>query len=390
MRIGEVRRQATEVAAAVTDAEYERQPEVFWQAIRASDLPFLPCQLWKRPAALFSANLEAVYLLGRASLPLTVGYGMHQYMLSALACAPVPSDFPLAKGKNAFLERVTRQRALILVSSFGDRIKAEGKPKYEVTVTREGQGFRARGRKMFQSMASQADWTSFAATLEGTGLCLFWSPLRDREGFEFGPTVFGGSMAHTDTRVLDYNDVRLEKENVLSLDDEQTYDLLHYATAWFEGLVGAIYLGAASRALEECRRFARQMMTKWGLPLGDLDGVRADMGRLVIRHQAALELVRSFADLVVQVTPDNFRQGAYRLLESSSALKYESARACEEILDGVRAIVGTRSLAVGSWLHRLSEQLRYCQLHPLMAATIERDFGRLLLKDRPFIGLPRH
>ncbi|MCA9791628.1 MAG: acyl-CoA/acyl-ACP dehydrogenase [Candidatus Eremiobacteraeota bacterium] len=387
MRVSRVVSQARDIAQHIDGIRYEDQPDAFFEAVRASDIPFLPCALANRPGKLFELTCECLYWLARASLPLTVGLTMHSYMMAGLATAPVSPESPLAKKRPELLERIHQERLLVAVSSFGDRIKAAGQPRHEIRLEPNGDGYLARGRKMFQSMASFADWITFAADLEGVGLCFFITPLKGVPELVLGDRLFGGAMAHTDTRVLDYNALAVGPEKILCLENNATFDLLHYATAWFEGLVGGAYLGAVSRAMEEARAFANQVRTPQGLTLAELDGVVVDFGKLVLRHRAALELARQFQAQLELVKVHNFRPASLSLLESSSGIKHHCAEAVNEVMGGVRALIGTRTMSPGSLLHRLNEQVVFCQLHPMMAATIERDFGAQLLNDKEFLGL---
>ena len=380
------RRAATDIAARLEETPYEEQPAVFEEELRKSCLPLLPARHWKRPKRLFSQSFEALFILGRASLPLSVGLCMHQYMTSGLLTAPAPDHVPINRNRD-FLRQLVADGNLVLVSSYGDRIQGAGRKKHEVAMRTEGDQWIASGRKVFNSMASAGDWITFAADDPERGLCLFLAPLKDRPEMKLGPTIFGQAMLHTDTRILDYQDLVVEDSWVLADQNDDTYDLLHFSTSWFEALVSACYLGAASRALAEARKFSLEVVTSHGCLLGEMDGVQTDLGRLRMILEGAVLRASRFGEWVERIYDFDSDKAGARLLEESSAIKYSCSQAVEAVVNGVRALVGTRTMSPGSILLRINEQAHFAQLHPLMGAIIERDLGRQVLSQEPFLGL---
>lgn len=380
------KRAAQELAELLDQTPYDRQPDVFYEALKETHITRLPAKLARRPKALFEQSFESLRILSRANLPLTLGMGMHQYLMSSLLSAHTPESMALTRNREHLLQLVAEGN-LIIVSSYGDRVQGAGKKRHEVSVRREGDGWLASGRKVFNSGASRGDWVAFTAEDENGVLLFFLSPLKSCDRISIGGKVFAGAMDHTDTRNLDYDQVEVREPWVLADNHEDTFMLLHFSTAWFEALASGAYLGAADRALAEARKFALEVVTSHGCHLAEMDGIQADLGRLSLIVKGAELRAQRFGEWVADLPRNDFERVGVRLLEEASAIKYSCCQAVEAVVAGVRAVVGTRSLAGGSILARILEQHQYGQLHPLMAGVVERDLGNKVLGQDVFLGI---
>lgn len=391
----EIRTQAREIADRVETAAPEQKSRTFFDGVRNSDIPFLPCTLQTRAGELFTRSFEALYVLGRTSVPLTVGLTMHQYNLAALATLPVPGAPEFERRRQVLVDTIAKYRSLMAISSFGENIKSKHTPSRNVVVTPQPDGtFVCRGRKGFQSLASEADILLFSG-LVGDEMGMFYTNLKDQPALELGPPLFSGAMAMSDTRPLEFHDLVLQRRNVLSTTDELTDHVSFYATAWFEALVTAAYLGGACRALEEVRRFALSVHTEDGAALAELDGFVTDSGRLALALRASVALASSFAVCAERycslvragAEPSVLDAVACDLMDCGAVIKHSATRTAVDIVHGARSLIGTRAMHCSHPVYALNEQIVFGPLHPTIPARLERSAGEELLTDEPYTGL---
>lgn len=391
-----VRQEAQALAAAVEAAETdEEKSDVFFKGVRESCIPYLPCQLRDDPEQCFNRSYEALFLLARANLPLAVGYAMHQYNLAAWATLPVPNAPEFERRRKIMVDSVERYKSLMAISSYGVNARALGSKNPNVVVDFRDGKYICNGKKNFQSMASKADILLFSGYLEDNTMGLFYCQLAGQDAIVPGPSLFGGAMHLTDTKPLYFKNLELGRRNVLSTEEWLTDHVSTYGTAWFEAMVSAAYLGGASRALEEVRKFARSVSVDQESMLYELDGFVLDAGRLAAKLRSSLALGYSFGPLVARYcealingAPEEEQDGLDTDLgDNSAAIKYATTHAAEEIVNGAISLVGSRSLALGHPLHALNEQIRFGPLHPTITAHYLRTEGEDLLEEEEYEGL---
>jgi alkylation response protein AidB-like acyl-CoA dehydrogenase len=391
-----VRREARELAAAVAAAETEEEKSAtFFRLIRESCIPYLPCTLRDKPAELFARSYEAVYILARVNLPLCVGFAMHQYNLAALATLPVPSAPEFENRRKILVDSIQKYKTLLAISSFGSNIRGRGTPNPNVVVRENERGeFVCNGRKNFQSMATNADLLLFSGYLPGDEMGMFYCQLNGDERVVPGPSLFAGAMKLTDTKPITFNNLVIKRRQVLSMEEWLTYHVSNYATSWFEALISAVYLGGACRALEEVRKFGRSVSHDQETLLSELDGFQLEAGRLALKHRSALAFGMSYGPLaekycraVIDGVPEDEEDGlSSDLMDVSGCIKYTTTATAQEIVNGARALIGTRSMSVSHPIHALTEQICFGPLHPIIPARAEREEGEDMLGEEEYMG----
>lgn len=391
-----VRREAKEVAEAVAAEETdEERSKTFFRLIRESCIPYLPCHLRDKPAELYHRSYEAVYIMARVNLPLCVGFAMHQYNLAALATLPVPSAPEFENRRKILVDSIEKYKSLLAISNFGTNIRGRGLPNPNVVVRETDTGeFLCNGRKNFQSMASNADLLLFSGYLPGDVMGMFYCQLNGDERVVPGPSLFAGAMKLSDTKPLTFNNLVIKRRQVLSQEEWLTYHVSNYATSWFEALVSAVYLGGAGRALEEVRKFGRSVSHNQEALLCELDGFQLESGRLALKHRAALAFGMSYGSAaakycraVVEEAPEEEEEGlSSDLMDISGCIKHSTTATAQEIVNGARALIGTRSMSVSHPIHALTEQICFGPLHPIIPAEAEREEGEALLGEEEYMG----
>lgn len=362
-----MRGSAAEIAAQVAAVPYEEQPEIFFQLLRGSEIPYSALNYEGKAPENYEALFDAVYLLARANLPLTIALTMHLYVIHGIAHAPYERKHSFGRKAPRILKDFRKHNLLVAVSTLGSRVEAdpENKPGIRLTSTEEGT-LKGSGSTVFQSLAGQADLVAFAGLVDDTELCYFLAPLKH---LKTGEAVFGGVMEHTDTRSLSWEGLELPRGAALLTGEEEVFDLFHYQTAWFQGLLSAAYLGAASALVEEARKVLREH------PAADRDRRVVQVGRIVLRHRHALGMARSLGSHLKVKSFDAVED----LLDTSSVVKYHTAELVQSMAVETRRLLGPAGVRPGSLLNRLGEQLAYAQLQPMSPAAVELDFGRQLL-----------
>jgi alkylation response protein AidB-like acyl-CoA dehydrogenase len=395
LEVEHLRQSAQDIAARVAEAPLEQKSRTFYDGLRASTIPYLPCYMQDRAGDLYSRCYESLYYLGQANIPLTVAFTMHLYNLAALATLPVPGAPDFERRRQILIDSVRKYKSLIAISSFGENIRHKDAPPTGVEVSVQADGsYLCVGRKGFQSMASEADILLFNGTIDDNE-GLFYTSIKDQPALELGPSLFGGAMALSDTRPVKFNNLVIRLRNVLSVHDEVTDHVGFYATAWFEALASAVYLGGACKALEEVRKFARSVHADEDQLLAEVDGFVMETGKLAVALRSNLAMARSFgicADLYCRLVregapADRLNGVAADLMDCGSVIKYTATKAAQEIVYGARALIGTRCMRVDHPMYALNEQIVFGTMHPTIPSRMERSTGRNLLGEKPYVGL---
>lgn len=392
----QVRKEARELADALEACETDdERSKTFFRLIRESCIPYLPCRLRDKPAELFARSYEAVYTVARVNLPLCVGFAMHQYNLAALATLPVPEAPEFENRRKILVDSIQKYKTLLAISNFGSNVRQKGTrdPNVFVRETETGD-FVCDGFKGFQSMASNADLLLFSGYMPDGEMGMFYCQLSGDNRVVPGDSLFAGAMKLSDTKPITFNNLNIKRRQVLSQEDWLTYHISNYATSWFEALVSAVYLGGAGRAIEEVRKFGRSVSADQEKTLAELDGFQLETGRLALKHRSGLAFGMSYGPLaerycrsVTQGAPEEEQEGLIGdLMDISGCIKYTTTTTAQNIVNGARALIGTRSMSVTHPIHALTEQICFGPLHPIIPARAEREEGENALGEDEYMG----
>lgn len=363
--------------------EKPERPQIL-EYIRATPLPFIACygeQLSR--GEMFRYSFRFLHVLGKHNVALAVGLCMNQYIAYSLACYPAQNGSPVAQLKTEFLAGVKANRWLLAVSSFDDFVRSKDEVGNQVVCTTQTDGsLSCSGVKNFQSNVSAADVLLFSGVVDAQRMGLFYTFLKQTPGIELGAALYPGAMADTDTRSVLFDKLVLPAHQMLPASDENETLGLHTLTrVVFAVMAMAPYMGGAQRALEEAADFLHSVHVE-GQPLASLDGYITDMGRAQIEYQICQNLIDGFESAIDTLQEDNLEAWLQREGSKALALKYHVTAVCEQLLSRARKIIGTRSLLPNHVLSRLSQQILFGALHPVINAKIERDFGAALLRKR--------
>ena len=374
--LSELQTQLDEVAKALEAGLVRNDLSEFYTLFRSTDLPFAA-------PGLPYVCCQILHRFGSISPAVAMAIENHLFVISALATVPLQEDAEEVR-RRSLLRLVNEQR--LLVANPGPQSTVDKLSALDVTVRREGDGFRVNGSLPYVSLLSQSDILLFQAPLEGNGLALFTSSLRDNPGLEVGPILFPRTMLDSDTHRITFQDVILPAEALLlSGMTEQALRLDLFEVIWHELLTTSLYLGAAAGALEQARLFLRSVHGKEDRPLAELDGMAVDIGRLVVRYRHAWAGIQQTAHRLGELVGNSLDdpETLEDLHDLASAAKHAGTVCAEEVVTTVRRIIGARSFAgvIAQPIERLSRETLFALVDPDVNAVIERRLGRRALGE---------
>jgi alkylation response protein AidB-like acyl-CoA dehydrogenase len=374
-----VREEALAIARELADCPRAERFDRFFARIRDSRIPYLACQPDVDPERLYHETFDALMVIGSVSLPLAVGFTMHQYLVSTLATMPV-QDASLRLKTERLLRTIEERRMLLAIGSVGDNIKKKDQKQATIAVHGGGDGrLAARGKTAFQCMGSQADLLGFIGARPDGELGFYLVELKNNPAVTIGPRVFSDAMSEADTRSISIEDAPLLDDLCLIESDPMTRISMYFGTAWFEALIPAAYLGGAMRALDEAAAFARSVDLPDGTSLAELDGAKVELGRLAIQLKASLALMCQIGNALAAQELDPLGS-VEAFTDAASIAKYTCTRTAEDIVQSVRRFIGTRGMTPNAVVSDLSQQIVFGPLHPKLSATVERGFGERTLR----------
>lgn len=380
------RRQKSAVVAALEKAMASRNFSEFYNLFRSTDLPFLPAVLQADARELFRICFEIVHSLGGVSPATALAVENHLYPFSSIATFPTSPGSALDQKRRALVSSIVDRS--LLVANTNSKVHGNKVDQIGTCARRYGSSFRVTGKASYTSLSTQGDILLLSTVIENEGPALFViDPMQGNPGVEIGPYLFPSAMIDSETRQITFHDLVIPAEQLLV--DGKIEDLVlvsRFEMVWHQGLIAALYLGAAARAIEEARKFLRSTRGQGDRPLAELDGMVIDVGRLVLEYRAAYSLALQTGDALGAIR--QFPQDISRIDEAmsqASAAKYMGTRCAENVVTAARRIVGARAFAGGHPLERLSQEVMFGVLGPEVSAVIERRFGQMALRDQPFM-----
>ena len=373
-------------AVALEEGLREGDLSRFYETFRATDLPFLFRAHLENPRGLVQGCFDVVHRLGSISPAVGLAVENHYYVSGAMATFRHRGDSAVDSRRRALLRSVVEDR--LLVANTNSRVHTVKVGSLGTVARPEEGGFRVSGSAAYMSLATEGDLVFLLTQIENVGFAVFVAPLRGNPQIEVGPLLFPQAMVDSDTRRVTFLDAFLPAENLLLAGkSEEMSKLSAFQSAWHQTLIAAPFLGAAARALEEGRLFLRSVNAPNGKPLAELDGMITDMGRMAICYRAACGFSRRAGEALEAVALR--RRAAVselsEVFELACAAKHVATKCAEEIVTGVRRIVGGRAFTAGTPLERLSQEVMFGPLGGEVHAFIERRYGRRILGEADFL-----
>lgn len=238
---------------------------------------------------------------------------------------------------------------------------------------REGDQFVLNGTKHFISNGSVADWyVTFATSdkrLKHRGISCFVFPATV-PGISRHPMHGKLGQRAADTGEIVYEDVRIPASALVGREGEG----FKYAMATFDRSrpeIGAIAIGIAQRALDECLRYSRQR-TAFGQPIANFQALQFMMADMAIEIEASRLLTYKAAWLVDRGQAPN---------PISSYSKAFSADACMRITTNAVQIFGGYGYMREYPVEKLMRDAKLLQIYEGTSQIQRVVIARDLLKE---------
>src|SRR4028119_244364 len=199
--------QIRSLSGFLEQAVTSRDLSLFYQALRASDLPFIMCEPSPDPLRLHRRCCAILHAFGGISPAAALALENHLYVASSIATLPSLSGSPMDSRHRELIERIGRER--LLVANTNSKVQADKIGSLGTRAVREEGGFRVSGSAAYMSLATEGDLLVFVTFLENEGPAFFVTPLRGATGIEIGPYLLPNAMVESDTRQATFTDALL-------------------------------------------------------------------------------------------------------------------------------------------------------------------------------------
>jgi alkylation response protein AidB-like acyl-CoA dehydrogenase len=244
------------------------------------------------------------------------------------------------------------------------------------TARRVGGGWELDGRKTFTTMAPALDLFLVLAALEDGGRGSFLVE-RGAPGLRVEETWDTLGMRATGSHDLVLERVRLPEEARIPPPSHPPGP--GSGRAWTALTIAAAYLGVARAARDFAATYARERVpTGLGMPIAELDHVRADLGRMELAIRVARAALHGVA-----AEWDARPEGRAELAPDLAAAKHLATNCAVDVTDLAMRLVGGAALSRRLPLERLFRDARAGLYNPPSDHEALVLLGRWALGDRP-------
>ena len=173
-----------------------------------------------------------------------VGLAVENHLMAcAVVAVPLESDDPLRVPLERLKGRLREERPYI--ANTASYVHSGKSRTIGTCMIRESGHYVLRGKAAFVSVASHADCLIVASrTTEGLPIGAILHEVRKDGRVRYGDVVFPIGMLDSDTKSVEFLDLEVPFDQVL--EGPSFVDFLTYAYIWHQGLLAALYLGAAA------------------------------------------------------------------------------------------------------------------------------------------------
>ena len=201
------------------------------------------------------------------------------------------------------------------------------------TARKVGDDYVLKGSKMWITNGSVADWYFVVAytdrSLRYKGMSAFIVP-RDAPGIEVGKKEQNLGQRASDTRTVDFNDVKVPKENLLGKEG-QGWFLAMSAFDHSRPIVSAAAVGLARSAMEHASRYAKER-SAFGVPIFKHQSIAFMVAEMVMKIEAAR--------LLVWLSAWKIDRGERNTKEAATAKAFAADTAMETAVNAVQVFGG--------------------------------------------------
>ena len=192
----------------------------------------------------------------------------------------------------------------------------------QLHAVKEGDDYILNGTKAWITNGGEADFYTVFATLDRAsrhkGICAFVVP-RDADGLEPGKKEDKLGQRASDTRVIHFDGVRVPSSQRLGEEGEgfriamQTLDRTRPS-------IGAVAIGIAERALQECLGYARERQA-FGAPIAEFQAVQFMLADMAKDIEASRLLTLQCSWMIDQGIPASKQSSMAKCFSTDAAMK---------------------------------------------------------------------
>ena len=364
-----------EISAYLANAEKSKDYHEFYNAFKASKLPFIPCYE-KDPKMVYQSCFDVLHELGKISIPVSIALSMHYYVLASMALYPFSKKSKEYWKREMLLQKIKREQLLIANTGSVRTFKnALGDKK--IVIEKQKDNYYINGEASFMSLAGIADYMVFTAPLpdnDTADKAIFFIPVAT-DNIQFSDNAFGDVMQGSFTKTVQFNKVKISSGNVIKLDNviDERCEILVYQRSWFQSLVPAPYLGASLKVFEELKTFGSKKV-KNGKRLSESESFLEELGELMISYKTAIHLCDNAAQKLAEFKKDN-EHLLKQLFEATVLAKYHATHNAEKLVTKTRHLMGTSFLKPNSITNKVYKEIVFGVLQPMADIDIKNYFS---------------
>jgi len=351
-------------------------PERFWEALRATSIPYIPTYFRSEPDQGHRLASAALREIGRKNIGL--GYALENHLFVVGGMETYLSLHP-NELLRSLLDQACELRQFIANTHgyvHADRAFSEG-----LSVRRAPGGLFIDGQGTFLSLAGTADW--LLLLLDGTESVALFFPIKGDASIRLGGLSFPKILVESDTRGLRCEGTFVPQELNLPIPPEHLASGGAFATsvlAWHLSLCACQFLGGVSHLVDHTLHFARKFKSFDNRPLERLDGVVAEIGQIGLRVGAIEAMIGEVSRALAITPPAGNGSFLPELLFRAQVANHLGMELIEEVSRRCRRILGTRLFSSGAApFDRITTELLLGPLVPRNNSLLERDVGHALL-----------
>ncbi len=308
-------------------------------------------------------------ILGSECASTAICFGMHSVGASVIAANPNKEQCA------RYLEPIVAGKHITTLSLSEAGTGAHFYlPQTELEVTTDG--FCISGSKTFVTNGENADSYVVSTVSKdqdapmGQFSCVVVP--RDTKGLSWGPHWDGMGMRGNSSRMLNLDNVRVAREDLLGKEGDQIWYIFNVVCPYFLMAIAGTYLGIMKSAVEEARlHLIKRHHTHVGLTLAQVPVLQHRLGQIWGRVEQTRRLVYHAAHSFDEDEPD-------ALIALMSA-KAEVADSVISVVNDAMTIVGGIAYRDGSKLHRFLRDARASHLMSPTTDILRVWIGRALL-----------
>jgi alkylation response protein AidB-like acyl-CoA dehydrogenase len=343
------------------------------QWLKSASDTFIPCQ-GNAVDVMFQNMYDILHAVGSYSVPIGIGLCMHYYVLASVATYPLPFFSASFFARRLLLKYIKDDR-LIIANAGSVRTFVESTDQQQSLHIRNDTGrMTLHGAAQFMSLAGIADIVVLTATDSCNEQAVVCVPLRDT-GISYGPISHDATLRDSRTRQIFFDGVPINPRHVFRGKSDTNAGV--YQRTWFQGLLPAVYLGAAERLFKRLmHRAENKISTRRELTISSLDDFRATAARCLATLKTGRLISRGIGYQLLRCA--HSQVALLDVCEASALAKLFVAEQVEPCLRTLLGYFGVEGV-IDQDIQRTLQQLAFAGVQPMSTFDLYQYYGEELM-----------